>query len=108
MKKGEIWTVDIPGVSGHEQHGHRPAVIIADTQTTIAIIIPCTSNIHALRFPYALRLNPSKRNGLETVSVALVLQIRAIDKLRLQRKIGTIGKSMIQEIDTMIRRLLLL
>src|SRR3989344_1121080 len=39
MKKGEIWIIDIPGLGGHEQRGRRPAIILADTVTSIVIIV---------------------------------------------------------------------
>ncbi len=85
MKKGEIWIVDIPQLGGHEQEGLRPAIVLADTPTSVAIVIPCTSNSHALRFPYTLLIEPSAMNGLSTPSVALILHIRAIDKKTLKK-----------------------
>lgn len=106
MKKGEIWLVELPGVNGHEQYGRRPAILIADTATSVVIIVPCTSNVQALRFPYTVRLSASKRNCLEMNSIALVLQIRAIDRRRLQEKIGMLEKSFISEIDRVLRQLL--
>ena len=108
MRKGEIRIVDIPELSGHEQIGTRPAIILSDTQSMVAIVIPCTSNLQALRFPYTLLIKPSKENGLNVSSVALVIQIRAIDKKRLNKKIGFIGKSELQEINKMLKQLLIL
>jgi mRNA interferase MazF len=106
MKKGEIWVVDIPELGGHEQIGTRPAVIVADTKSSVVVIIPCTSNPQALRFPHTLLIMPNNENGLKTPSIALVLQIRAIDKRRLKKKIGFIGKPALSEIDKIARRLL--
>lgn len=54
MKKGEIWLVDIPETSGHEQQGKRPVVIIAEFKANITMIIPCTSSLSSLRFPHVL------------------------------------------------------
>ncbi|MBI2122146.1 MAG: type II toxin-antitoxin system PemK/MazF family toxin [Candidatus Sungbacteria bacterium] len=106
MKKGEIWLVEIPGIDGHEQRGFRPAIFIADTKTGVAIIIPCTSNLQALRFPFTIRIESSRSNGLNELSVALVLQLRAIDKKRLLRKIGQLDNSVLKELDVVIRNLL--
>lgn len=106
MKKGEIWLVELPGVDGHEQHGRRPVILITDTHTSVVIVIPCTSNEQALRFPYTVRLVSSKRSGLEIDSIALVLQIRAIDRRRLQEKIGELEKSSLTEIEHVLRDLL--
>ncbi|HLC75309.1 MAG TPA: type II toxin-antitoxin system PemK/MazF family toxin [Candidatus Nanoarchaeia archaeon] len=103
MKKGEIWLVDIPSANGHEQTGKRPAIILADTQVNVTIVVPITSNLQALRFPHTLELKPSSSNGLSTVSVCLIFQIRAIDKKRLNKKIGMLEDSKASELDNMIK-----
>ncbi len=106
MRKGEVWIVEVPGLDGHEQRGLRPAIFIADTKTAVAIVIPCTSNLQALRFPFTLAIDPSSTNGLDTSSVALVLQLRAIDKRRLVKKIGKIDIKILKKLDLMLKRLL--
>lgn len=108
MKKGEVWIVEIPSVDGHEQRGLRPAIFVADTKTSVAIVIPCTTNLQALRFPFTIYIVPSHTNGFDAPSVALVLQLRAIDKKRLQKKIGRIDKSVLGKMDSMLRNLLAL
>lgn len=90
----------------YEQEGFRPAIILADTKSSVVIIIPCTSNIQALRFPYTLRLLRTRENGLDADSIVLVLQLRAIDKRRLVQKIGRLGESDSNEIDKMLARLI--
>jgi|SRR3989344_7532682 len=106
MKKGEIWLVELPSVDGHEQIGKRPAIIISETETNIAIIIPLTSNIQALRFPNVIEVRPSKKNGLGMISVALIFQIRAIDKKRVKSKIGDLGLPILEEVDNNLRKML--
>lgn len=106
MKKGDICLVEIPSLDGHEQSGVRPAIILADTSTNIAIIIPLTSNLQALRFLYTLEVKPSKINGLKNVSIALIFQIRAIDKKRLKSKIGELEEFSIREITILLKKLL--
>ena len=104
MKKGEIWLVEIPSTNGHEQAGKRPAIVLADTEANIVIIIPLSSNLQALRFPHTLEIKPSSKNGLQLVSVALVFQIRAIDKKRLVSKIGEIDN--LSKLDSIMQKLL--
>jgi len=106
MNKGEIWLVEIPQTNGHEQTGKRPVIILADTESNIAIVIPFTSNIHALRFPHTIEIKPSKGNGLTTMSVALIFQIRAIDKKRVKNKIGNIEVLVMKRINEMLKMLL--
>ena len=106
MNKGEIWLVEIPETNGHEQTGKRPVVILADTESNITIIIPFTSNVQALRFPHTIEVEPSKENGLTAKSVALIFQVRAIDKKRLKNKIGRIEAGIIKKMDNMLKNLL--
>ena len=106
MTKGEVWIVEIPDLSGHEQSGLRPAIFIADTRTSIAIVIPCTANLQALLFPFTIQIAPSRINGLDVSTIALVLQLRAIDKKRLQKKVGKLEKPTLQKIEKMLRNLL--
>lgn len=106
MKKGEIWLLDLPTTNGHEQTGSRPAIILAATEANIAMVVPFTSNLQALRFANTIKVNPSNRNGLSSVSVALIFQLRAIDKKRLKTKIGELEAQPLEELDAMLRRLL--
>ena len=106
MRKGDLWLVEIPQFGGHEQEGLRPAIVIADTKTPVVIIIPCTSNIQALRFPFTFQVLPSKRNGLKSLTIALVFHLRAIDKRRLVRKIGTLEPASAHALNKMLKALL--
>ena len=106
MKKGEIWLVDIPDSNGHEQIGTRPVIVLSEAEANITVIIPFTSNLQALQYPHTLEVRPSKTNALDTISVALVFQIRAIDKKRLKSKMGILEDSILKEVENMLRKLL--
>lgn len=106
MKPGEIWIVHIPELGTHEQSGIRPAVVVASVAKTIVTIIPCTSNKAALRFPYTLSITPTGKNGLTSVSFALVFHIRAIDTSFLKKKIGELDKKDFLLIKKEARRLI--
>ncbi len=107
MNKGEIWIIDFPSKSGREQSGTRPSIVMADTGTTLALVIPLTSNLQALsKLPYTIKISKSKENGLNKDSAALVIQLQTIDKKRFISKIGTLEKSYLVEMDREIRRLL--
>ncbi len=106
MKPGEVWIVHIPELGTHEQSGVRPAVVIAHVTKTIVTIIPCTSNTFALRFPFTFILEPTKENGLNTASVALVFNIRAIDVSYFSKKIGKLDKKTLSKIRAQARKLI--
>lgn len=108
MKKGEIWLVDLPATNGSEQSGLRPVLVLSHVEVTVVIILPFTANVSALRFPHTVEIQPSPANGLTAASIALVFQIRAIDRKRLQRKIGDLSPESLTAIDQMLRHMLAL
>ncbi|MEQ8225783.1 MAG: type II toxin-antitoxin system PemK/MazF family toxin [Candidatus Eremiobacterota bacterium] len=92
MDRGDIYTIEMPSSNGHEQAGTRPAIILqisqVNDQLPTVIIVPLTSQLAAQTFPGTFLIHPDTENGLSMNSVALVFQIRSIDKKRLKRKIG--------------------
>jgi mRNA-degrading endonuclease toxin of MazEF toxin-antitoxin module len=65
MKKGDICIINLAVEVDHEQYGQRPAIVISDTGIGILIVVPLTSNLEALRFPYTLAILPDKQNNLK-------------------------------------------
>ena len=106
MKKGDICVINLSVEIGHEQYGQRPAILISDTKTGIIIVIPLTSNLEALRFPYTSVILPDKQNNLKQKSVALIFHIRAIDKKRVSKIIGKINKQAQVKIDRILKEML--
>ena len=106
MKKGEIWLVDLPPTNGYEQSGLRPVLVLSRVEVNVVIILPFTANVSALRFPHTVEIQPSPSNGLNATSIVLVFQIRAIDRKRLQRKIGELAPEIVTSIDQMLRQIL--
>jgi len=110
MNVGDIYTVEFPPVDGHEQTGARPAIIVQanrfEKQLPTTIIIPLTSQLAAQSFPGTFLIQPDAENGLAMQSVALVFQLRAIDKRRLKRKIGKLSSTHLTEMNKQIKNLL--
>ncbi len=91
MQKGDIYIVEIPASGGHEQAGMRPAIIVQAAGfegLPTVLIVPITSKQRAAEFPSTFMIEPDEINNLDAISVALVFQLRAIDKKRLKNKIG--------------------
>lgn len=78
MNKGDVCIIKLIAGTGHEQFGERPAILVSDTKTGLVIVIPLTSNLNALKFPYVLTIFPDNQNKLNQKSVALLFQVRAI------------------------------
>ena len=106
MKKGDICIINLAVEVGHEQYGQRPAIVISDTGIGILIVVPLTSNLEALRFPYTLAILPNKQNNLKQKSVALIFHIRAIDKSRVAKIIGKVNKQIEEKINFILKEML--
>lgn len=92
VKKGEIYYADLSPIQGSEQGGIRPVLIIQNdignkySPTTIICVI--TTRKTKAEIPTHLYLGA--RFGLKQESIALLEQIRTIDKTRLKTKIGAV------------------
>jgi mRNA interferase MazF len=94
MTKGEVWRVRIPPAPGHAQTGERPAIIVQDgpliASLPTVLIVPFTSIQSAARFACTLFVQPDQQNGLTAPSVALVFQLRALDKRNCLHQVGVL------------------
>lgn len=108
MARGDILLITLPESDRREEKGTRPAIAV---QTDIAaspmlMVVPVTSSLGALRFPFTVKIEPSSINGLSLPSIAMVFQLRAIDSKRIVRKIGELEPSYLAEVDTQIWQML--
>jgi mRNA interferase MazF len=108
MARGDVLLVGLPETDRREEKGNRPAIAI---QTDVAnspmlMVVPITSSLGALRFPFTVKIEPSNLNGLTLSSVAMIFQMRAIDRKRIIRKIGDLESEYLAEVDAEIWRML--
>jgi len=106
MQEGEIYFVEIPLSGGHEQAGLRPAIIAQAAgfgKLPTVLIIPLTSKLKATDFPFTFLIEPDHINNLDVTSVDLVFQLRAIDKKRLENKIGKIDRDKTDILKQMLK-----
>lgn len=91
---GDIHWVDLPSANGREQRGRRPAVVFQDDtyggNLPVVLVVPLTTARAAMRFAGTTLIQPTATNGLRQASVALVFQLRAIDRARIQERIGAV------------------
>jgi mRNA interferase MazF len=109
MTIGEIHWVELPDSGGREQAGRRPAILQNDMYAAslpTVLVVPLSSAIAALRFPGTALIKADNRSGLRTDSVALVFQLRAIDRGRIREKIGVVSESEVGEIRSELGKLL--
>jgi mRNA interferase MazF len=110
MTIGDIYWVELPDAGGREQSGRRPAIVIQDDSYAQSLptilVIPLSTAIAALRFPGTTRIKANPTSGLKTDSVALVFQLRAIDRGRIKDKVGFASESEIVQIRLELAKLL--
>ena len=70
--------------------------------THITIVAPITSTVRFPLNPVHVLLSADQSTGLSVVSVALLNQIRAVDKRRLIRRLGAVDVETMDKVDEAI------
>ena len=102
IKRGELYYADLSPVLGSEQGGVRPVLIIQNdignkySPTVIACAV--TSRLNKAKLPTHIELSAVKY-GLKKASVALLEQLRTLDKMRLKERIGKLEDEKMNEVD---------
>jgi mRNA interferase MazF len=89
IERGEIWWVNLDPAVGREIKKRRPCVVISANEVnrirSTPVVIPLSSSPEAAP-PFVLFVPSAGRD-----SVAVVDQIRAVDKKRFVNRAGTLG-----------------
>jgi mRNA interferase MazF len=99
IKRGEIWIVKLDSTVGSEIRKNRPCVIVSPAEIhdylRTAIIAPLTSKGFSAPFRIAVR-----HGGRD--SIVLLDQIRAIDKVRLTKRVGVLAPATLRAVLSLI------
>ena len=102
IKRGEIFYADLSPVVGSEQGGVRPVLVIqndvGNKYSPTVIVCAVTSQKKKEKLPTHIEFRKGDF-GLNKDSVALLEQIRTIDKRRLKDKIGVVSGEVMRRID---------
>ena len=107
-KRGEIYLVNFDPAIGAEIKKTRPALIlqndIANRYSSVTIVAAITSfsNKDGKTYPTEVFISGSE-GGLDNDSVALLNQIRTIDKGRLVKKLGVLKDKTMAKIDKAVQ-----
>lgn len=105
MKRGDVYYADLSPVVGSEQGGVRPVLIlqnnIGNKYSPTVIVAAITSKIGKSKVPTHVAIG--KQQGLTDNSVALLEQLRTIDKQRLTDKITQLNSELMEEVDSALR-----
>jgi mRNA interferase MazF len=100
---GDIIWIDFDPVSGHEQGGHRPAVVLSpfayNNKVGLLLCVPCTTKVKD--YPFEVELSGSRD------SVALADQVTCVDwRARKVVKKGTVSSSELEDIRAKAKALI--
>ena len=105
IKRGEIYYADLSPVVGSEQGGVRPVLIIqndiGNKYSPTVIVSAITSQLGKAKLPTHIDLSAEKYN-LPKNSVALLEQIRTLDKRRLREKVTSLDEKKMREVNRAI------
>lgn len=106
IKRGELFWVNLDPARGSEQRGRRPVLVIQnDVGNEVApttIIAPLTTKSFSKEYPTNVNI-PKGVGGLGSPSTILLSQVRTIDKLRLETKIGILPPSYLRKVDSALK-----
>lgn len=105
IRRGEIYYADLSPVVGSEQGGVRPVLIIqndvGNKYSPTVIVSAITSQLGKAKLPTHIDLS-AERYNLPKNSVALLEQIRTLDKRRLREKVTTLDDLKMKEVNRAI------
>ena len=101
-KRGEVFLVSFDPVLGAEVRKTRPALIlqndIANRHSPLTIVSAITSHYEEPLYPAEVLLRAGE-GGTKVDSVALLNQIRSVDKRQLVRRLGSVSPETMHQVD---------
>jgi mRNA interferase MazF len=105
IKRGDIFLVNFDPTLGAEIRKTRPALVVSNDinniHSPIVSISPITSNVTRV-YSFEVEI-PAGIGGLKIRSKIMVHQTRAVDKIRLIKKLGQLTPSIMAEVDQALR-----
>ena len=102
IKKGDLYFADLSPVTGSEQGGVRPVLVVqndvGNKYSPTIIVAAITSKKNKADLPTHVAID-ADGNGLSKNSIILMEQLRTIAKRRLKERIGTIDKTRLPEVN---------
>ena len=106
-QRGEIYLTALDPARGREIQKTRPALIIqndvSNRLSDITIVAPITSTVRFPLNPVHVLLVADRNTGLSVTSVALFNQIRAVDRIRLIQRLGSVDNETLERVDEAIQ-----
>jgi mRNA interferase MazF len=106
--RGEIWWADFSPTRGHEQRGHRPALVVSDNRFNdsaagLVLLCPLTTTDRS-GIPWHIEVGEDA--GLPKRSFVMCEQVRSASKQRLSEQVGMAPKAVMEQVENRLRILL--
>jgi mRNA interferase MazF len=105
IRRGDIFLVNFDPTVGAEAKKTRPSVVVSNdinnAHSPIISISPVTSNVTKI-YSFEVEI-PSKTAGFRVRSKIMVNQTRAIDKVRLVKKLGHLPSAIMTHVDRALK-----
>jgi mRNA interferase MazF len=106
--RGDVWDLDFNPIQGHEQAGHRPALIVSvdlfnQGPAELVVAIPLTRTDRRVR--WHVPVTPPE-GGVSATSYIQCENVRSISSSRLTRFRGRVSLQTLAEVEDRLRILL--
>lgn len=105
-KRGEIYLTALDPTIGREIQKTRPALVIQNDVTNehsgTTIVAPITSKVRTPLSPLHILLAADDATGLSVPSMALLNQIRTVDRRRLVKRLGAVDAQTMELVNEAI------
>lgn len=105
IRRGDIFRVNFDPTLGAEAKKTRPALVVSNNvnnaHSPIISISPITSNVKRV-YSFEVEI-PSGTGGLRTDSKVMINQTRAVDKIRLIKKLGHLKEKIMVRISQALK-----
>ncbi|MBI3208782.1 MAG: type II toxin-antitoxin system PemK/MazF family toxin [Candidatus Solibacter usitatus] len=106
-RRGEIYLTALDPTQGREIKKTRPVLIIqndvSNRLSDITIVAPITSTVRFPLNPVHVLLEANLATGLTVTSVAMLNQVRAVDRLCLIRRLGVVDDATLELVNEAIK-----
>jgi mRNA interferase MazF len=105
-QRGEVYLVNFDPAKGYEIQKTRPALIVQNNVNNefshIVIVAAISSNLPSKKYLTNV-LVKAPEGGLDTDSVVVLNQVRSVDKIRLEKKLGTVSPETMEKVNKAIQ-----
>ena len=106
--RGEVWDLDLDPITGREQAGFRPALVLSVDlfnvgPAELVVVVPMTRTHRKVRWHVPAR---PPEGGLTAETFIQCENVRSVSKRRLKRRRGRIWAETLEQVEDRVRILL--